>query len=99
MTDATGELRGLCIAVQVKDGTSFRLADGYQIKPKNRHRRLWHSSTVTVFGITRDPDGSLYWLNISDVLRRNGQNARLLVYVVNQRLPICPKLISMLSTR
>lgn len=73
----SGELDGRCVAVQVKGGKSYRSSDGHQIDANKRQRRVWLRSTVPVFGIVWDPDGSLYWLNISDTLNRHGEVARL----------------------
>lgn len=73
----SGELDGLCVAIQIKGGTSLRRSDGYVIKPEVKHRRIWHGSTVPVFGIIWDPDGGLFWVDLSGTLKREGEQARL----------------------
>src|SRR5262245_20614336 len=69
---------GLCAALQIKGGRSFRRAKGnYAIPVTASHAKLWLSSTVPVIGIVYDPDDrQLRWVNLSVLLRsRNGSAA------------------------
>jgi len=60
---------GICIAVQIKGGESYRRSEGYMIPLDNGHARIWRGSTVPVAGIVFDPnDAQLRWCNISDYL-------------------------------
>lgn len=65
-----GRVTGLCAALQIKGGESYRSADGgYGIPLDDDHAELWRSSTVPIFGIIHDPrDGKLRWCNISEFL-------------------------------
>ena len=68
----SGKVSGLCIAVQVKGGASFRRVDGFTVSAKSKHRRLWSQSTIPVFCVVWDPDDELYWINVTDLLKREG---------------------------
>ena len=61
---------GVCAALQIKGGLSFRTAGGdYRLSIAENHRRIWSESTIPVLGVIHDPeDGLLRWVNISDVL-------------------------------
>lgn len=60
---------GICIAVQIKGGESYRRSDGYVVPLDEAHARIWRSSTVPVAGIVFDPDDAqLRWCNISEFL-------------------------------
>ena len=71
----SGELNGLCIAVQVKGGKSLRRVGDFTFHAKESQRRLWRESTVPVFAVIWDPDDILYWVNLTDILSREGQDA------------------------
>lgn len=62
---------GLCVALQIKGGRSYRDASGnYRIPLDDEHARIWAESTVPIFGIVHDPDdGGLRWCNISAFLQ------------------------------
>src|SRR5687767_3158809 len=45
---------GLCAAIQIKSGASFRRADGYAI-PIEGHEQVWRDSPLPVMGIVHDP--------------------------------------------
>jgi len=61
-----GQVTGLCAALQIKGGESYRrTAGGYVIPLDDDHAKLWRSSTVPIFGIVHDQsDGKLRWCNI-----------------------------------
>ena len=65
---AEGErITGLCAAVQIKGGKSYRRTDGsYFIPLDEPHRKIWRESSVPVLGLVHDPeDGLIRWCNIS----------------------------------
>ncbi len=62
---------GLCVAVQIKGGRSYRRAEGYAIPLDEKHAQIWRASSVPVAGLVHDPaDNQLRWCNISEFLRR-----------------------------
>jgi hypothetical protein len=65
-----GQVTGLCVALQIKGGESYRrTGGGYVIPLDDDHAKLWRSSTVPIFGVVHDPsDGKLRWCNISQFL-------------------------------
>lgn len=65
-----GRVTGLCVALQIKGGESYRRkSGGYLIPLDADHAEVWRSSTVPIFGIVHDPsDGKLRWCNISEFL-------------------------------
>lgn len=64
------QVTGLCVALQIKGGESYRrTGGGYVIPLDDEHAQLWRSSTVPIFGVVHDPsDGKLRWCNISEFL-------------------------------
>ncbi len=61
---------GLCVAVQVKGGASYRRPGGYGIPLDEDHATLWRHSSIPVAGIVYDPeDRQLRWCNISGFLQ------------------------------
>jgi len=62
------EVTGLCVALQIKSGESFRRSTGYAI-PIEEHYSIWRHSSLPVAGIVYDPDiDKLFWCNISEYL-------------------------------
>lgn len=60
---------GLCIAIQVKGGKSFRRKDHYRIPVDIDHERIWRESSLPIAGIVYDADDQqLRWCNISRLL-------------------------------
>jgi hypothetical protein len=60
----------LCVAVQIKSGSSYRSSSGDYFIPLDQHAHTWRNSTVPVFGIVFDPeDGLLRWLDLTGYLR------------------------------
>ncbi len=61
---------GLCAALQIKGGDSYRrTGGGYAVPLDDDHAEVWRNSTVPIFGIVHDPsDGNLRWCNISEFL-------------------------------
>jgi len=68
---SNGEVTGGVIAVQVRSITKPR-SDGQWILPHSRKDyRLWLESNVPIFGVLYcDSDGSMHWINLGDVARR-----------------------------
>lgn len=66
-----GRVTGLCAALQIKGGASYRDAKGnYRIPLDEEHAKIWAESTIPIFGIVHDPDdGGLRWCNISTFLQ------------------------------
>lgn len=63
-----GEITGVCVALQIKSGASYRRAEGYAV-PVGNHERVWRDSTVPIAGIVHDErDDGLYWCDISSKL-------------------------------
>ena len=79
-----GHLTGQCIAVQIKGGHSYKSGDGFCIPADRRHRTLWMNSSVPVFGVVWDPDGGLYWVDITSTLRSSGIATTLEVPAANR---------------
>ncbi|MBK9375643.1 MAG: DUF4365 domain-containing protein [Holophagales bacterium] len=66
------EVTPLCVAVQIKSGTSFKTASGDYVVPVDTHASLWRRSTVPVFGLVYDPsDGTLRWGDLTGHLREH----------------------------
>src|SRR5688572_3467920 len=62
------QVTGICAALQIKSGDSYRSSAGYRI-PIENHERAWRESPLPMMGIVHDPaDGQLYWCNISTFL-------------------------------
>jgi hypothetical protein len=60
---------GICFALQIKGGASYRRGTDYGIPLHPGRAELWLNSTVPVIGIVHDPeDGKLRWCNISAYL-------------------------------
>lgn len=63
---------GVCAAIQIKGGTSYRRKDGYGI-PVGEHLDIWRNSTVPIVGVVYDPsDKQLRWCDISKYLDNVG---------------------------
>jgi hypothetical protein len=68
------EVTGLCIALQIKSGVSYRRASGYAI-PIKGHAGVWRHSTLPVAGIVYDPElKALYWCDITSFLAEHVDN-------------------------
>jgi len=68
---AKGErITGLCAALQIKGGVSYRRADGsYSIPLDQQHAKIWRESTLPILGFVHDPDdGLVRWCSISEFL-------------------------------
>ncbi len=62
----------LCVALQIKSGTSYRTVRGEYFIPVRKHAESWRLSTIPVFGIVYDPDDMLMrWVDITGYLRSN----------------------------
>lgn len=60
---------GLCVALQIKGGRSYRRTGGYVLPLDEAHTRIWRASSVPVAGIVFDPDDRcLRWCNITTFL-------------------------------
>jgi len=67
-----GDVTGVCAAVQIKGGPSYKRRDGYVI-PVGEHLDVWRSSTLPIIGVIYDPeDKHLRWCNISNYLDNHG---------------------------
>ncbi|WP_435020718.1 DUF4365 domain-containing protein [Tundrisphaera sp. TA3] len=63
------EVTGLCVALQIKSGESFRRSKGYAI-PIEGHYEIWRNSSLPIAGIVFDPSNDkLFWCNISEFLQ------------------------------
>jgi hypothetical protein len=71
-----GAVTHLCIALQIKAGTSYRTPDGNYAIPVENHGDNWRRSTVPVFGLVYDPhDAVLRWRDLTGYLRLNPHQA------------------------
>jgi hypothetical protein len=69
------EVTHLCVAVQIKSGSSYRTPGGDYVVPVEGHASNWRRSTVPVFGIVYDPeDAGLRWGDLTGYLRANPQH-------------------------
>jgi hypothetical protein len=60
---------GICIALQIKGGVSYRRGDGYGIPLDLNHFETWRNSSLPIIGVVYDPeDAKIRWCNISDFL-------------------------------
>ena len=65
-----GVLSGICVALQIKSGPSYRSNKGDYFIPIGDHAEVWRNSTVPVFGIVHDPEiGTLAWTDLTSFLR------------------------------
>lgn len=65
---AEGErITGLCAALQIKGGVSYRRSNGsYFIPLDDQHARVWRELTLPILGLVHDPDdGLVRWCDIS----------------------------------
>lgn len=70
---AEGErITGLCAALQIKGGVSYRRADGsYFIPLDKKHAKIWREATLPILGLVHDPDDGLgRWCSISDFVNQ-----------------------------
>lgn len=75
-----GDVTGICFAVQIKGGRSFRRGHGYRIDATTANRQQWAASTLPVIGIVWDPDVSrLFWADLTRILNEGGIEADLTV--------------------
>lgn len=64
---------GLCIALQIKSGESFRTKAGYSLPLKPEHVTVWRESSVPIGVVVFDPsDKQLRWANVSRFLSQQG---------------------------
>jgi len=69
-----GDITGMCAALQIKGGKSYKRKSGYGI-PIERHLDVWRSSTLPIIGIVYDPeDKCLRWSSISKYLDNIGED-------------------------
>jgi len=67
-----GAITFLCVALQVKSGTSYRTAKGDYFIPVDDHAHNWRCSTVSIFGLVYDPEDSLMrWVDVTRYLCAN----------------------------
>jgi hypothetical protein len=68
------EITGLCVALQIKSGVSFRRASGYAI-PIEGHAEVWRRSSLPIAGIVYDPESNaLYWCDITTFLSEHAKD-------------------------
>lgn len=65
------DVRGACIAIQIRSGESYKTSTGYAIRANQQHLRYWARHSLQVVGIVYDPDKDCaYWTDISFHLKR-----------------------------
>jgi hypothetical protein len=68
---------GLCFAIQIKSGKSYKRNDNYFIPLDIDHIKIWKESTIPLIGIVYDPDSkSAVWINISVFLKGTDVNQK-----------------------
>ena len=78
---------GLCVAVQIKGGESYRRAEGYAIPLDEKHARIWRESSVPIAGLVHDPaDGQLRWCNISEFLAQSHETLPAIIPVAAENI-------------
>jgi hypothetical protein len=64
-----GVVTGICFAIQIKGGVSYKRSDGFGIPLDEKHARLWRNSNVPVLGaVYSEQDDLVRWCNISSFL-------------------------------
>lgn len=77
-----GSVTGICFALQIKGGKSYRRGENYGITLDYDHAKIWRSSTVPIIGIVYDPsDSEIRWCNISNFLDTLEENQKLPSYI------------------
>ena len=77
-----GVVTGVCAALQIKSGITYRRGDDYAI-PIGKHRSAWAGSTVPLMGLVFDPERTLLcWCSITDFMHsaRAAESASIPVY-------------------
>lgn len=75
-----GRRTGHVVAIQVKSGRKYKRAHGYAI-PVEAHREDWTQSQIPVVGVVYDKDEQkLFWVNLTDELRRGNQSSWIRVH-------------------
>src|SRR6516165_6223346 len=65
---------GLCVALQIKSGASYRRGSGYAI-PIENHGEVWRNSSLPIAGIVYDPEtNGLYWCDITSFLAAHAKS-------------------------
>jgi hypothetical protein len=63
-------VRGICLAVQIKSGGSYCTTDSCAIPSDRDHFEYWSKHSLPVIGIVYDPSETLaYWTHITRDLR------------------------------
>lgn len=63
-------VRGICLALQIKSGKSYCTTDSCTIPSDRDHFEYWYKHTLPVIGIVYDPsEERAYWTNITSYLR------------------------------
>ncbi|TVZ75376.1 DUF4365 domain-containing protein [Streptomyces sp. BK340] len=79
-----GRRTGHVIAIQVKSGKKYKRANGYAI-PVAGHRDDWKESRLPVVGVVYDRDEKrLFWVNLTEELRRGSEATWIQVPRVNE---------------
>jgi hypothetical protein len=69
------EVTGICVALQIKGGDSFKTKTGYRIPVDAKHSKVWSESTVPIAAIVYDPsDKRLRWCNLTVALRAGNKS-------------------------
>jgi len=68
------DVRGICLAAQIKSGASYCTATECTIPSTQGHFEYWHKHTLPVIGIVYDPsEKCAYWVFITGILKHDPQ--------------------------
>lgn len=68
------DVRGICLAAQIKSGTSYCTETECIIPSTKGHFDYWHKHTLPVIGIVYDPtEKCAYWTFITEILKQDPQ--------------------------
>ncbi len=66
------DVKGICIAVQVKSGSSYCTPTTCSIPADKAHFEYWKGHTLPVIGVVYDPqEAKAYWISITNHLTQN----------------------------
>ncbi len=78
------DVRGICLALQIKSGPSFKTTQGYKFPADKKHFEYWAKHTLPVIGIVYDPSKTCAcWINVTKRLKADPSWQAEGPYVIN----------------